>query len=129
MKTEVLKPHINVIPQQTHKEAVRLTRTANLLLLFLATKDQEDIIPGKLFEYIRSGKPILAMVPTEGEVAQILSELGHKYICKMEDVQQIRMLLNQFLTQNNNQEFETGMAYSRENQTKVMIDTIDKDLS
>ena len=124
-----LKPYINVVSQQTHKEAVRLTRSANMLLLFLATKDQDDIIPGKLFEYIGSNNPILAMVSESGEVADILRGLGHRYICNMESVDQIIKYIQDFLLCSTSQKTNIDRQYSRENQTRIMIDRIETDLT
>ena len=129
LKTKELESHINVVSQQTHKIAVRLTRSADLLLIFLATKDQDDIIPGKLFECIRSKNPILAMVPVKGEVAEILRRLGHTNICEMEDVAKIKLLLKDFFTEHKKTQYEVDSSFSRENQTKIMIDTIEADLS
>ena len=94
----------------------------------MATKDRDDFIPGKVFEYIRSQKPILAMVPPDGEVAEILKKLGHHLICEMENIQQIKLNLRQFINETKKQEINYDMYYSRENQTKVIYETIKREI-
>lgn len=58
-----------------HKESIELIKKSNLLLLtnFPDTKSK-GIIPGKLFEYMATGNPILAIGPSGGDVAKILEE-------------------------------------------------------
>jgi hypothetical protein len=121
LNKEVLKPFINIIPQQTHSEAVKLIRTADLLLLFISTKDRNDFVPGKIFEYIRAEVPILAMIPEGGEVADIFRSLGHKYICNEENSEKIREFLYDFIHSTRTHEVKKDTTYSRENQTLNMI--------
>jgi len=63
------------IPYLPHREALQRTQTASAMLL-LVTQSQKNlrILPGKTFEYMRTGKPILALGPEDGEVARILND-------------------------------------------------------
>ena len=54
-------------------EAVRYTEETDYLLL---TMTNEFSLPGKLFEYMATGKPVLALSPAGGEVDEILKETG-----------------------------------------------------
>ncbi len=45
---------------------------ADLLLLLLSRERGNGVIPSKIFEYMASGNPILALVPPEGAVAEII---------------------------------------------------------
>ncbi|MFC2023145.1 glycosyltransferase [Chloroflexota bacterium] len=54
-----------------HEEAVREMRRADALLLFLPA-DRMLAIPGKTFEYLAAGRPILALVPEGGATANLL---------------------------------------------------------
>ncbi len=48
----------------------------------LLVQPQSDVqIPGKLFEYICIGRPILAFVPQRSAVEQILEKAGVPYVC------------------------------------------------
>ncbi|MBN1895771.1 glycosyltransferase, partial [bacterium] len=46
-----------------HLEAVRRLRAADLLVLIVSADSGEGIVTGKVFEYLASGKPVLALAP------------------------------------------------------------------
>ncbi|MCD4830170.1 MAG: glycosyltransferase, partial [Candidatus Cloacimonetes bacterium] len=84
---------ISVEPQVSHTEAVRRELSCDLLLLFIASPNGRGVLTGKMFEYLRAGRPIFCMVPPDGEAARILRDAGHEHICAMEDVASIERLL------------------------------------
>jgi hypothetical protein len=60
-----------------HERALSLMHEADALYLpvplgYYATAS----LPGKLFEYLGSGRPIMAMVPSDSEVARVTQEVG-----------------------------------------------------
>ncbi len=58
-------------------EALKLLRNSQVALLFLNQLDgQKGRIPAKLYEYLRSGKPILALGDPEGDAARLISDFG-----------------------------------------------------
>ena len=62
----------------SHQEALQSNLDANILLLLVGDEDKfKPIYTGKIFEYLRSGRPILALAPKGGVVDQILRESGH----------------------------------------------------
>jgi len=68
---------IEFIPYSDHKTAVKQMLSSSLQLLILPKDpDNRIFLPGKLFEYIASGKPILCLGPTNGDSAKILEEGG-----------------------------------------------------
>jgi glycosyltransferase involved in cell wall biosynthesis len=57
----------------SHKELILLYGTSSLLLLVLTGyKDAEGYMPGKLFEYIATGLPIMGIGPETGDAADLL---------------------------------------------------------
>jgi glycosyltransferase involved in cell wall biosynthesis len=54
-----------------HSEAVREMRRADALLL-IRNADRMLATPGKTFEYLAAGRPILALVPRDGATANLL---------------------------------------------------------
>lgn len=59
----------------SHQEAVRFQKESQLLLLIeIDSPDTKLILPGKLFEYLVSGRPILAMGPAGSDFASIITE-------------------------------------------------------
>ncbi len=58
-----------------HKKAVELQKKAQVLLLLIPNvKNSKGILTGKLFEYITSKRPILAIGPEDGDLAMILTK-------------------------------------------------------
>jgi glycosyltransferase involved in cell wall biosynthesis len=58
-----------------HRECVERERRSHVLLLIKHDDDRyRGLVPGKLFEYIGSKRPILAVVP-DGEAAEIVRDL------------------------------------------------------
>ncbi|MCL1827188.1 MAG: glycosyltransferase [Candidatus Cloacimonetes bacterium] len=119
LQNEGLAEYVKIIPQVDHRTAVKYMLSADLLLLFVSNEDGDDFVPGKLFEYIRSQKPILAMIPRQGESAQILKEIDHKYICDPKDETTIRLYLLDFFQNPAGHIFDNVAIekYSRKNQT------------
>ena len=59
----------------SHKEAVYLQRSSQVLLLVeIDASYTKCIIPGKLFEYMSSGRPILAIGPEGADVEKLIQE-------------------------------------------------------
>jgi glycosyltransferase involved in cell wall biosynthesis len=71
-----------------HDRAIELIRSADLL--FLPMHDLPDgtrsrIVPGKTYEYLASGRPILAAVP-EGDTRDLLERAGTAFLCRPRDL-------------------------------------------
>jgi glycosyltransferase involved in cell wall biosynthesis len=63
----------------SREEARRLTLQANGLLLLQPQSGVQ--VPGKLFEYLCVGRPILALAPKASPIEWILSHSGVPYVC------------------------------------------------
>jgi glycosyltransferase involved in cell wall biosynthesis len=80
---------------QSHAETLDLVRSADLL--FLPMQDlppgvRAGLVPGKTYEYLASGRPILAAVP-DGDARELLSEAGTALICGPKDVDRMTELI------------------------------------
>lgn len=62
----------------SHSQALQANLSANMLLLFVGDEEKfKAVYTGKFFEYLRSGRPILALAPKDGAVERVLRESGH----------------------------------------------------
>lgn len=78
----------------THCEAISLMKGADALFLPVSEGEYAlGSLPGKLFEYLASGKPIIAAVPAESEVAQILNRVGGATMVEPGDVNGLAKIL------------------------------------
>ncbi len=71
-----------------HREALLAVMRSHLLLLTIIKRTKEEIITGKLFEYLGSGKPIL-LISSEGEVARIIRSLGRGTVVHPDNISRI----------------------------------------
>jgi hypothetical protein len=68
-----LKPYVNIVGYVSHEEALKAQRQSQVLLLVeIDSVDTKAIIPGKLFEYMVSETPILAIGPKDSDVERII---------------------------------------------------------
>ncbi len=75
IRTFGLGAYTNHIGYVSHSDALKyLSRTQLLLLIEENSKETQYIIPGKLFEYIASKRPIIAIGPDESDIENIISE-------------------------------------------------------
>ncbi len=85
---------INWVGYLTHQESLAKALQANLLLLVIGSGEKlKPIFTGKIFEYLRLGKPILSLSPTGSVVDQILQETGHGNNVEYDDMQGIEKLI------------------------------------
>lgn len=64
-----------------HSQAIKLMRRASVLLLIVSKESGNRSVTGKIFEYLASQRPILALVPPEGAAAKILSLSPNSIVC------------------------------------------------
>lgn len=139
---EVLETIYKHIPQHhvhdhgyvTHKEVLIAQRRARVLLLIEMNREETmGIIPGKLFEYLSAGRPIIALGPKGSEVAEILSESGsgtyYGYQDKMAIKQDIKGLFKAYKAGSLGIEAGQMSKYSRRNLTGQMAGLIDSLIS
>ena len=73
IKNHQLNDYLNLIGYVTHKEAIKYQKKSQVLLLIeINSDDTKCIIPGKLFEYMASERPIIALGPTGSDVESII---------------------------------------------------------
>ncbi len=72
-----------------HRDSVELMRSADLLFLPMQNLPpgvRATIVPGKTYEYLASGRPILAAVP-DGDARDILTAAGNALLVRPDDVE------------------------------------------
>ena len=90
-------------------------------------------IPAKAYEYIRTGKPVLALTPAEGDTGSLLAEAGVADICPLEDKDKIKSGLLAFLARLREGNVHTLSperlaVYSRQHQSEVFQELLESAL-
>lgn len=68
-----LKKHVNIIGYVSHQDAIKFQLKSQVLLLVeIDSEDTKAIIPGKIFEYLISETPILAIGPKDSDIETII---------------------------------------------------------
>lgn len=75
---------VDFVPRVPHEEALRQQAEADVLVLLQASADTASLIPAKLFEYLRTGRPVLALAG-EGAIADVMRETGGGWIVDPRD--------------------------------------------
>ncbi|HOM79110.1 MAG TPA: glycosyltransferase [Candidatus Cloacimonas acidaminovorans] len=91
IKQSGIEEMVKIIPQLNHQEAISAMLSSDALLLLINSDSPKGTLTSKVFEYLRTGKPILALVPKNGEAGKLLQESGQNYICPMESVSAIKI--------------------------------------
>lgn len=69
------KNSIETVSYVPHEKSVEYLIKSDLLLLVVdESKESEEIVPGKVYEYIGSKKPVLAVAPQSSAIAKLIRE-------------------------------------------------------
>jgi glycosyltransferase involved in cell wall biosynthesis len=83
-----------------HDEALRLSAgSAVLLLLINNTPNSLGIIPGKVFEYLATRRPVLCIGPLAGDSARIVKETNSGPVVGFDDEAGLRSALQELFSQ------------------------------
>ena len=87
MKAAGLEEELTLLGMVSRADVLEEISKAGLLLLPInIAPNCKGRVPGKLFELMRSGKPILALGPVDGDVARLLRETGTGKTFEYDDV-------------------------------------------
>lgn len=116
--------------QTTHRESLQeLCRANALLLLIDEGPGSSGIYTGKIFEYIRTGKIILGVVP-DGVAKNLIADTKTGYTAYPSRIDEIEGIIFKAYIEfiNNNKDFKPDynkiQHYSRENLTKKLIEVM-----
>lgn len=124
-----LDDYLNLIGYVTHQEALRHQRKSQVLLLIeINSLDTMSIIPGKLFEYMITGRPIIAIGPRGSDFADIIKDTNTGVFFDYDEKDRLKIVIldyfNKFL-ERKLEVFPVGLQqYSRRNLTKRLAGLI-----
>ncbi|MTI40908.1 glycosyltransferase family 4 protein [Fulvivirga lutimaris] len=91
---KLLKAIVEIKSPVSHDQVLKEYQKSDVLLLLLNNTDNaKGHIPGKLFEYMASGRYVLALGPADGDSASIINETGIGKVLDWHDAQGIEEAL------------------------------------
>lgn len=110
----------------SHKEAVSLQRKSQVLLLIeIDSQNTKSIIPGKLFEYMVSERPIVAIGPKDSDFSDIIKSTNTGVFFEYHQKEQLKTTILNFYNlykDHNLKVHAVGLQnYSRKNLTEQLV--------
>lgn len=112
----------------SHQEVFGFYAKADALVLILTdTKNAQGNIPGKLFEYLATGIPVLALGDPNGDSAQILKDSGGGEVIAHTDSEGIKKRLRSLLDSSSSETKSADLEkYSRRNLSFQLAKILDE---
>jgi len=126
-----LGAYLNKIEYLPHVEIANMLKASRLLYLPINhTPKPNSIIPGKIFEYMASGRPVLGTGPIHGDSAALLKKTGSGKMVDFEDEAGIRQVLSDsfqtYLKPEKNPKEDSLLQYSRKNLCGQLVKIMDQ---
>ena len=119
---------VHLLPRIPYTQALQECSDVDALLVMQAANCDHQI-PAKAYEYLRIGKPILALTTQTGDTAALLKETGGATIADLANEQEIAEVLPAFLNAVRSGAHSSPdpirvRQYARQNQAKVLADAL-----
>jgi glycosyltransferase involved in cell wall biosynthesis len=129
IETSSLKNHIDNLGYLSHDKAIdEMANSSMLIITNFPNESSKGIIPGKIFEYLATGKQIISFGPNEADVAKILDETNAGKHFSYQDSEAIKNFISEKfeLWKNGNLHENAGNIdkFSRRNLTKNLADIL-----
>lgn len=124
-----LNDYVENLGYVSHQEAVEHQRKSQVLLLIeIDSEDTKSIIPGKLFEYMVSERPILAIGPENSDFAEIIAATNTGVFFTYDEKERLKEVLLNYYQQYKTQSLKVNAVglqhYSRKNLTQQLAKLI-----
>jgi glycosyltransferase involved in cell wall biosynthesis len=127
----LLQQMVEVIPSVAHEKAIEIMKQSDALLLIHPKNGRKGIFTGKLFEYLATLTPIIALVDEEDVAAKLIKDANAGYVCDNSNIEKIEEILIQAYDEWENKiprEFnkEIVKKHHRKEQTKRLENLIEE---
>ncbi len=97
IQTYRLEAYVNFIDYIPHEEVFSKLKSSQVLLLFVnKVPSAKAIVTGKVFEYLRVQRPIIAVAPTNGDLAEIINETETGTVIAFDDGELLKQNIHEY---------------------------------
>ena len=126
-----LDTYLNNLGYVSHLEAIAHQKKSQVLLLIeIDSEDTKSIIPGKLFEYMVSNRPIIAIGPKGSDFADIITQTNTGLFFEYTEKERLKKVIFDYYKLYLEGQLNAngvGLAqYSRKNLTKQLVQLLNK---
>jgi len=128
-----LDKYVNNLGYVSHKTAVEHQRKSQVLLLIeIDSEETKSIIPGKLFEYMVSERPIIGIGPDGSDFAEIIKNTNTGIFVKYDEIEKLKVSILSYY-----EEFKKGnlkanavglQQYSRKSLTEKLSKVLNSEI-
>ena len=126
-----LNLYLNNLGYVSHTEAIAHQRKSQVLLLIeINSEDTKSIIPGKLFEYMVSNRPIIAIGPKDSDFAEIITTTNTGTFFEYFEKRRLKSVILDFYIQFLQGKLQSNgvglQKYSRKSLTRELVELLNK---
>ena len=126
-----LNDYVQNLGYVSHQDAVVHQRKSQVLLLIeINSNDTKSIIPGKLFEYMVSERPIIALGPEGSDFAEIITSTNTGVFFLYDELEQLKELLLNYYNLHKEQNLKVNAVglqqYSRKSLTQQLVQILNR---
>ncbi|MBV1888170.1 MAG: glycosyltransferase [Urechidicola sp.] len=124
-----LEKYVQISDYVPHSKAIVLQKQSQVLLLLIPEVARaKEIVTGKIFEYLTSKRPVLALAPIDGDVASILKNTNTGVTINFDDEIQLKSTILDFYKKYKENSLKMNgigiQQYHRKNLTKQLAQLI-----
>ena len=126
-----LEGKIKTLGYMNHRDSIQMLYNSDILLLIIGkVEGAENFYSGKIFEYIRADRPILAIVPEKGAAAEVVQETNTGIVVDPDNIKGISDAITKYYRQWKNSKIEHDpnwdlvQKYSRRSQAGELAQII-----
>jgi hypothetical protein len=98
MDASAFAPSIEKVSYVPHEESVGYLMASEASLLIVDdTKESAEIVPGKVYEYLGVGRPVIALAPRGSAIARLLDETQAGRSAPLDDIDGIADIIGTFI--------------------------------
>lgn len=124
---ENLKEYLVIKESVSHDDAIQEMKNSDALLLIHPNNGRKGVFTGKVFEYLATLKPVIALVDHEDVAAQLIKECNAGYVSNFDDIYQIKhIILEAFVDWQDTKERNINIGLIKKHHRKEQVKRLEK---